>query len=78
MNTPQERRTQAEEEFNALEKKKGELTEELDQINKRQYELRGQYQVLTEQIDAEEKQAVSPSADTVDVDAALESKDKKK
>jgi len=62
-----ERRTQAETEFNDLEKQK-------QQIELRQSELRGQYQLLTEQLETAEKAAVSPKADVIDVDAATKGK----
>lgn len=65
--TIEERRQKAEDEFNALEKQKVE-------INERQAELRGQWQLLGEQLAELDKSTVSPSADVIDVTSATKEK----
>jgi predicted nucleic acid-binding Zn-ribbon protein len=62
-----ERRSKAEAEFNELENQK-------QQIEARQSELRGQWQLLGEQLTELDKSTVSPAADVVDVEAAVKAK----
>lgn len=71
-NTLQQRRVKAEEQFDVLVKQKEQKEQEIREIDAELNRLQGEYRVINDLLTT-----VSPSAEVLDVDAAIEKKGKK-